>query len=94
MKTNRPAKKEYLEKKRETIRVAARELIAQIKEAKAAENWKLYEKLDEELDVLRRKQKQILHRLGVFKYTDDDTVEYAPGQFMKASEYYWLINDD
>lgn len=82
-----------LERAREQIRTRAKELIEQIKEARNAENWDLFDKLENELDVLRRKQKQVLYQLGVRKYKEDETVEYAPGQFMKASEYYWLIND-
>ena len=85
--------RQALEQERDRIRVLAKELIAQIKEARNAENWNLFEKLEDELDILRRKQKQILYKLGLRKYSDDETVEYAPGQFMKASEYYWLIND-
>lgn len=85
--------RQSLEQEREKIRILAKKLIAQIKEARNAENWKLFEKLEDELDILRRKQKQILYKLGLRKYSDDETVEYAPGQFMKASEYYWLIND-
>lgn len=85
--------KQALEQERERIRVKAKELMSQIKEARNAENWNLYESLQDELDVLRRKQKQILYKLGLMKYKDYETVEYAPGQFMKASEYYWLINE-
>lgn len=82
-----------LEQKREQIRTRAKELIEQSKEARNTENWDLFEKLENELDILRRKQKQVLYQLGVREYKEHETVEYAPGQFMKASEYYWLIND-
>ena len=82
-----------LENERKQITTKAKELIEQIKEAQNAENWKLFEKLNDDLDILRRKQKNVLYKLGLREYTDDEVVEYAPGQFIKASEYYWLVND-
>lgn len=85
--------KEELTKERERIRIKAKELISQMEEARQVRNWELFEKLDKELDILRRKQRHVLHRLGLRKYKDDETVEYAPGQFIKAEEYYWLIDD-
>lgn len=89
----KPQTKTTLKQERERIRTQAKELIKQIKEAKNAQNWDLFEKLEAGLDVLRRKQKHVLYRLGVRKYGDSEVVEYAPGQYMKESEYYWLIND-
>lgn len=85
--------KKELKKKRERIRTKAKELIKQMKEAQNAENWNLYENLDRELEILRRKQKHVLYRLGVRKYGENETVEYSPGQYMNANEYYWLIDD-
>lgn len=85
--------KTELEKEREKIRDRAKELIKQMKEAQNAQNWDLYEDLDRELDVLRRKQKHVLYRLGVRGYGENETIEYSPGQFIKASEYYWLVDD-
>jgi len=82
-----------LENERKQITAKAKELIEQIKEAQNAENWKLFEKLNDELDILRRKQKNILYKLGLREYGDDEVVEHAPGQFIKASDYFWLIND-
>ena len=84
--------KAVLQQERNQIRTSAKELIEQIKEAKNAQNWDLFEKLEARLDVLRRKQKHVLYRLGIRKYSDNEDVEYAPGQYMKASEYYWLID--
>ena len=51
--------KAELEQKREQIRTRAKELIEQSKEARNAENWDLFEKLENELDILRRKQMYI-----------------------------------
>jgi len=82
-----------LEHQRKQITAKAKELMEQIKEAQNAENWKLFEKLNDKLDILRRKQKNILYKLGLREYNDDEFVEYAPGQFIKASEYFWLMND-
>lgn len=82
-----------LKQERERIRTKAKELIKQMKEAQNAENWDLYESLEGKLDILRRRQKHVLYRLGVREYGENETVEYSPGQFMKASEYYWLIDD-
>ena len=89
----KPQTKADLKKEQSRIRVQAKELIEQIKEAKNAQNWDLFEKLEARLDVLRRKQKHVLYRLGVREYGDSEVVECAPGQYMKASEYYWLIDD-
>jgi len=85
--------KQELEQERKQITTKAKELIEQIKEAQNAENWELFEKLNDQLDILRRKQKNILYKLGLREYTEDEVVEYAPGQFIKASEYHWLMND-
>ncbi|MCK5615020.1 hypothetical protein KAR91_74850 [Candidatus Pacearchaeota archaeon] len=89
----KPQTKADLKKEQSRIRTQAKELIEQIKEAKSAQNWDLFEKLEARLDVLRRKQKHVLYRLGVRKYGDSEVVEYAPGQYIKASEYYWLIDN-
>lgn len=88
----KPQTKADLKKEQSRIRTQAKELIEQIKEAKSAQNWDLFEKLETELDILRRRQKHVLYRLGVRKYSENEVVEYVPGQFMKASEYYWLID--
>ena len=85
--------KTELKQERERIRTKAKGLIEQMKEAQNAENWDLYEDLEQELDILRRKQRHVLYRLGVREYGENETVEYSPGLFMKASEYYWLIDD-
>ena len=89
----KPQTKADLKKEQSRIRTQAKELIEQIKEAKSAQNWDLFEKLETELDILRRRQKHVLYRLGIRKYSDNEEVEYAPGQYMKASEYYWLIDN-
>ena len=85
--------RQELEQERKKITAKAKELIEQIKEAQNAENWKLFEKLNDQLDILRRRQKNVLYKLGLREYTEDEVVEYSPGQFIKASEYFWLIND-
>lgn len=82
-----------LERQRRQIRAAANKLQKQIKEAEQSENWELYEELDKRLDILKRKQKRILHRLGLYRYDEHEIVEYAPGELIKASIYYWLMDD-
>ena len=65
--------KTYLTKEREQIRLKAKELIVQMEEARNVRNWNLFEKLDKELDILRRKHRHVLHRLGLREYKDNET---------------------
>jgi len=82
---------EEFEKKRGEINAKAKILSKNMKEAEVEGDWDLAEKMDKQLDILSRKQKYILWKLGLYKFSEDEMVEYEPGKFMKAEKYYWLL---
>ena len=86
-------RKEKLEQERAGINARAEETQKQMEEARLTEKWDLFDELDKELEILKRKQKHVLYRLGRYNFKEDEVVEYEPGRFMPASQYYWLIDD-
>jgi len=83
--------REKLEENRVDINAKAGILSKKMKEAEFEGDWDLAEKIDKELDILSRRQKYILWKLGLYKFSEDEVVEYEPGKFMEADKYYWLM---
>ena len=85
--------KEKLERRREEINVKVKMLLKELKEAEAETDWDLAEKIDKQVEVLSKKQKYILWRLGLYKFPEDEMVEFRPGEYMSTEQYYWLLDE-
>ena len=87
----KPEERKKFEEKRIAINLEAKKIKKELEEAENDGDWERADKLDKELDTLRRKQKYVLWKLGKYKYQDDEAVEFEPGQFMDAEHYNWLM---
>jgi len=86
-------KRKKLEEERSLINARARSLKEKLKVAEAEGNWDLAEEIDGQLDVLGRKQKRVLWKLGLYKPAKDEMIEYEPGRFMPIGQYFWLMDE-
>lgn len=52
----------------------------------------LEKKILRELRTRAARTKAILFKLGRYKFPEDEMIEYEPGKFMPANEYWWLMD--
>jgi len=85
--------KEAKEAELERIQKRRSVLEKELKRAKKSGDYDRQERLEHELLILSNKSKAILFSQGKYRFPKDEMVEYAPGQFMPANQYYWLLDD-
>ena len=77
----------------EQLQARRRALEKELKQAEKRGNYNQVDECERQMTVCANKIKRNLFRLGRYRFPADEMVEYAPGQFMQANQYYWLLND-
>ena len=85
--------KKRLEKELIKKRARLKEIKDEIVLAEHEADWDKLEELHKEKDMLLSSSKHILYRLGRYEYKEGESVEFEPGQFMDADQYYWLLDE-
>jgi len=81
------------EAKIEALKARQKVLDKERKQAEKSADYDQVEKLEREIAICANKIKATLFKMGRYRYPKDQMIEYAPGQFMPANQYYWLLND-
>jgi len=86
-------KRQELEAQRVQLNAQAKLMLERLKDAELDGKFEEVEKVGRALEVLKRKQKRVLRKLGLYKFSESETVEFEPGRFMSAEQYYWLLDE-
>lgn len=81
-------KKELVQIKEEVIQFEA-----DLKTCKKNRDEVLEKKILRELRDRAARTKQVLFKLGLYRYPEDELVELSGGEFIDANTYYRLIDD-
>ena len=68
---------------------------AERKQCMDAQDYERAEEIGKELErIVEGGLNAFFSNRGAIRYPEDEMVEYEPGKFMPANEYYMLIDDD